>query len=481
MKPPAILIVDDEPLMRLSVSDALKAVGYEVRAAATGDEGARILGKEVFDILITDLRLPGPDGLSLLQVCKQRSPRTEVIVITAHGSVETAIEAMKLGAYDYITKPFSMDELLLIVDRVSKVLALRQENQLLREELEDKFNFQGILGRNQRMREVLERIKLVAATEAPVLIVGEKGTGKELVANAIHRNSPRRDEALIKVSCAALPAALLDAELFGHEKGAVAGAVRQRRGRFELAHKGTLFLDEIGGFPLAVQLKLLQALQQRRFARVGGREPIEADVRCVCATQADLDQAVAEGRFLADLHDLLRAVTIALPPLRERREDILVIAEHLLEVRSTRAGKPLKGFSQAAREILLKYSFPGNVRELEDMVERAVALGRPGEEVQPWDLCGFAACPFLGGPAQEQCGFCSQGLTGRTGPAGEPESLATAREQFERHYIVSVLERAKGSRTAAAKLLGLSRKALWEKCKRYGIAAGRPDPEELEE
>ncbi|WP_447973383.1 sigma-54-dependent transcriptional regulator [Nitrospira sp. Kam-Ns4a] len=478
MKPPAILIIDDEPLMRLSMSDALKAVGYEVRAAATGDEGAQILGKEVFDILITDLRLPGPDGLDLLQVCKQRSPRTEVIVITAHGSVETAVEAMKLGAYDYITKPFSMEELLLIVDRVSKVLALRQENQLLREELEGKFNFQGILGKNERMREVMEKIKLVAATDSTVLIVGESGTGKELVANAIHRNSPRRDQALIKVSCAALPEALLEAELFGHERGAFTGALRQRRGRFELAHKGTLFLDEIGEISPVVQVKLLRVLQERQFERVGGNETIEVDVRLVCATQKDLKKEVAQGRFREDLYYRLHVVPILLPPLRERREDILLIADHMLQSRCASMNKPLKGFSQGAREVLLKYSFPGNIRELENMVERAVALGRPNEEVQAWDLCGFPSCPFLGGPPQESCGFCSEGLTGKAGPGGMPEPLAAAREQFERQYILAALERTEGSRTAAAKLLGLSRKALWEKCKRYGIAAGKPEPEE---
>ncbi|MEK7293504.1 MAG: sigma 54-interacting transcriptional regulator, partial [Nitrospirota bacterium] len=234
MKSPTVLIIDDEPLMRLSMEDALRAVGCDVRAAATGSEGLAMLEQAVSDIVVTDLRLPGIDGLRLLQAAKQRSPRTEVVVITAHGSVETAVGAMKAGAYDYITKPFSMDELLLIVERIGKVLALRQENLLLREELEGKFNFEGILGKNERMREVLDKVKLVAATDSTVLIVGESGTGKELVANAIHRSSPRRDQALIKISCAALPETLLEAELFGHEKGAFTGALKQRRGRFEL-------------------------------------------------------------------------------------------------------------------------------------------------------------------------------------------------------------------------------------------------------
>lgn len=478
MKPPSLLIIDDEPLMRLSMMDALKAVGYEVRSAATGQDGLALLRKEPFDLVITDLRLPGASGLELLQTWKQHAPRTEVIVITAHGSVETAVEAMKLGAYDYITKPFSMEELLLIVERVTKVLALRQENLRLREELDGKFAFQGILGKNERMREVLEKIKLVSATDSTVLIVGESGTGKELIANAIHRNSPRRDHALIKVSCAALPETLLEAELFGHEKGAFTGALRQRRGRFELAHRGTLFLDEIGEISPVVQVKLLRVLQERQFERVGGSETVEVDVRVVCATQKDLKKEVQHGRFREDLYYRLNVVPVVLPALRERREDVMVIAESMLQDRSSRMNKPLKGFSQGAREILLRYSFPGNVRELENMIERAVALGRPQEEVQAWDLCGFTSCPYLGGMLQETCGFCSEGLTRKSDGVHAMDSLSAAKEQFERQFILNVLSRVRGSRTEAAKMLGVSRKALWEKCKRYGISSGAPDRDE---
>ena len=475
MKPASILIIDDEPLMRLSMMDALKAVDYDAHAAASGHEGLEMIKQGAFEIVITDLRLPGVTGLDLLQACKQHAPRSEVIVITAHGSVETAVGAMKLGAYDYITKPFQMEELLLIIDRVAKVQALRQENLQLREELEGKFSFQGILGKSDRMRSVLDKIKLVSATDSTVLIVGESGTGKELVANAIHHHSPRRDHALIKVSCAALPETLLEAELFGHEKGAFTGALRQRRGRFELAHKGTLFLDEIGEISPIVQVKLLRVLQERQFERVGGIETIEVDVRLVCATQKDLKKEVAHGRFREDLYYRLNVVPVVLPPLRERREDVLMIAEHVLETRSARSNKPLKGFSQRTRELLLRYSFPGNVRELENMVERAVALGRQTEEIQPSDLCGFLTCPYLGGEPQETCGFCSEGLTGNRDAKAPIDSLAVAREQFERQHILSVLGRVQGSRTVASRILGLSRKALWEKCKRYGISRGKND------
>jgi DNA-binding NtrC family response regulator len=477
MKPPLILIIDDEPLMRLSITDALKAVGYEVRAAASGHEGMALLNKESFDVVITDLRLPGADGLTLLQACKQRSPRTEVIVITAHGSVDSAVEAMKLGAYDYITKPFSMDELLLIVERLSKVLALRQENLSLREELEGKFSFQGILGKNEQMRQVLQTVKSLAAGDSLVLIVGEAGTGKELVANTIHRNSARRDHALIKVSCAGLSEDALEAELFGHEKGAFAGAVRQRRGRFELAHKGTLFLDEIGELPPGVQTRLLRFLKERKFERIGGHETVQVDVRVVCGTMKDLSEDVRAGRFRKDLYELLQASAITLPPLRDRREDIVVIAEHLLLAWADRKAKAFKGFSQGAQELLLRYSFPGNVRELEHLVERAVALGRATEEVQAWDLCGFSSCPLLGGTVQQSCGFCREGLSVRDS-TGLADSLSAAREEFERQYILGVLERVRGDRNEAAKLLGLSRKGLSEKCRRYGLPeSGEGDPQ----
>jgi len=478
MKGLAILLVDDEPLMRLSMVDALEGAGYDVHAAASGTEGIEAIRLKTFDLVITDLRLPGADGLTVLKAAKDKAPQTEVLVITAHGSVETAVGAMKLGAFDYITKPFQMDELLLIVERVGRVVTLRRENQDLKDTLEDKFCFNGILGANSRMRAVLDKIKLVAETDSTVLILGESGTGKELVANAVHQNSPRRDYPLIKVSCAALPETLLEAELFGHEKGAFTGALRQRRGRFEMANRGTLFLDEVGEISPIVQVKLLRVLQERTFERVGSNETIEVDVRLVCATQQDLRKEVAQGRFREDLFYRLNVVQVVIPPLRQRQEDIMIIAEHVLETCSNKLSKKLRGFSQPACELLLRYSYPGNVRELENMVERAVALGREREAIQPADLCGFQSCPYLGGTPQESCGFCSEGLTGgKKKPHAALTSLAAAREGFEKDYIVSVLERVEGSRTTASKILGLSRKALWEKCKRYGIPSARDDGE----
>jgi two-component system, NtrC family, response regulator AtoC len=482
MKGLTILLVDDEPLMRLSMIDALEAVGYDVHAAASGTEGIEAVRQKTFDLVITDLRLPGADGLTILKATKDKAPETEVVVITAHGSVETAVGAMKFGAFDYITKPFQMDELLMIVERVGRVVKLRRENQDLKETLEDKFCFNGILGTNSKMRAVLDKIKTVAGTDSTILILGESGTGKELVANAIHQNSPRSHHPLIKVSCAALPETLLEAELFGHEKGAFTGALRQRRGRFELAHRGTLFLDEIGEISPVVQVKLLRVLQERKFERVGGNDTIDVDVRLVCATQKDLRKEVAQGRFREDLYYRLNVVQVVIPPLRQRQEDIMVIADHVLQICSTKMNKKLKGFSSQAREVLLRYSFPGNVRELENMVERGVALGRDRELIQPADLCGFQSCPFTGGQSQDSCGFCNEGLSSGIKRKEAPlTSLASAREDFEKDYIVSVLGRVEGSRTTASKILGLSRKALWEKCKRYGIPSAREEDAEEEE
>lgn len=480
MKGLKVFIVDDEPLMRLSMLDALEGIGCEVTAATTGTEGLAILGTRQFDVVITDLRLPGADGLTILKASKERNPATEVILITAHGSVDTAVGAIKLGAYDYITKPFQMDELLLIVERVGKILGLRRENLQLKEVLEDRFSFSGMHGSNHQMRALLERIKLLAATDSPISIVGERGTGKELVAHAIHLNSSRRDHPLIKVCCADLPEGLMESELFGHEKGAIPGAVRQRRGRFELAQKGSLFLDDIDALSPALQTRLLRLLQEKRLLRVGGRDAIAIDVRIICAAPRVLQEAVADGRFRKELSDYLSSVQVVVPPLRERREDVLVIAEHVLEAQSANLGKSVNGFAQLSRELLLHYSFPGNVGELEQLVERAVALGQEGASLQPWNLCGFSTCPYLGGAPQPACGFCAEGLTAETSKqvVTAPMTLAMAREAFERDYIVDVLKQVEGNRTNAATILGLSRKALWDRCKRYGISSARGEAEE---
>ena len=454
-KIPDILIIDDEPLMRISISDALKVEGYNVMSAETGGEGLKSIKNNSYDVVITDLRLPEVDGVQILKSCKQISPRTKVLMITAYGSVDTAVEAMKIGAYDYITKPFSMDEFILTVKRLIALRDLEDENIYLKEKIEERYEFSGIIGKSDKMKDIFEKIEIIAPTDTTVLITGESGTGKELVANAIHYNSPRKNEAFIKVSCAALPETLLEAELFGHERGAFTGALKQKKGRFELAHKGTLFLDEIGEINQTVQVKLLRVLQGREFERLGGTSTINVDVRIIGATQRDLKKEVQKGSFREDLYYRLNVVPVHLPALRDRKEDILLLTEHFLNMYSKHMNKPMRGISIEAREFILKYDYPGNIRELENAVKRALTLSRD-KEIQPWDL------------PEDMCTICREGSkVGERLSYSEP--LPTAMSLFEKQYVSKVLEETKGNKTLASKLLGISRKTLWEKCKLYGL------------
>lgn len=451
LRTPKVLIIDDEPLMRISISDALKVEGFSVRETGLGKEGITLFRDFSFDVVITDLRLPDLDGIEVLKACKRYSPDTMVILITAHGSVDTAVEAMKYGAYDYITKPFSMDELLLMVKRVIRYKDLEEENLLLKEQVEGRYNFSGIIGKSERMQEIFDKVKIVSQTDSTVLILGESGTGKELVANAVHYNSVRKKEPFVKISCAALPETLLEAELFGYEKGAFTGAVKQKKGRFELAHKGTFFLDEIGEISPAIQVKLLRVLQEKKIDRLGGTETLSVDVRIICATQRDLKKEVQKGTFREDLYYRFNVVPITLPPLRERQGDIMLLANHFLKYFAEQHKKQLKGISIEAMELLLKYPFPGNVRELENTIERAIVMGK-SDEVQPWDL-----------PEEiTNAGECFKVIQNNI---QSYENLSKAMKDFERQYIAKVLEETKGNKSLAAKLLGVSRKTLWEKCK----------------
>ncbi|MEW6334228.1 MAG: sigma-54 dependent transcriptional regulator [Thermodesulfobacteriota bacterium] len=446
-----VLVIDDEPMMRVTVRDAMTAEGYEVATAETGARGMDILREKRVDILITDLRLPDSDGIRILKEVKLLNQETQVILMTAYGSIDSAVMAMKEGASDYLTKPFSMDELLLIVKRLIRMKQLEEENISLRKRVEERYGFEGLIGKSPSMLRIYELIETVAQTDATVLIHGESGTGKELAANAIHLQSTRKDAPFIKVNCAALPETLLETELFGHEKGAFTGALRQRRGRFELANRGTLFLDEIGDLPLSVQVKLLRVLQEREFERVGGNETISVDVRLICATLKNLKTGIQEGNFREDLFYRLNVVPLALPPLRERREDILLLTDHLIKKLSRKMGKEVTGLSEEAKLLLLKYPFPGNIREMENMLERAIALIK-GTVIQAHDL-----------PDE---------VSGQTGPAGvvhrsalADKSLGQAVAIFEREHIQNVLEMTKGKKGQAAEILGISRKNLWEKIK----------------
>ena len=446
-----IMVIDDEPLMRITVRDALMAEGYKVVTAETGEKGLEILGEERVDILLTDLKLPDKDGIQILREVKALNQETEVILMTAYGTIDSAVMAMKEGACDYLTKPFSLDELLLLVKRLFRMKELEEENLSLRKRVEERYGLEGLVGKSGPMLRIYELIETVARTDATVLIQGESGTGKELAANAIHLQSSRKNAPFIKVNCAALPETLLETELFGHEKGAFTGAFRQRKGRFESAHRGTLFLDEIGDLPLSVQVKLLRVLQERQFERVGGNETISVDVRLICATLKDLKEGIQNGVFREDLYYRLNVVPLVLPPLRERQEDILLLTDHFIEKISRKMGKEITAISEEAKTLLMKYTFPGNIRELENMLERAVALIR-GTVIQAQDL------------PDEICGR-SNPVTMICEKIRGSKPLSQAVSLFEKEYIQSVLEKTKGKKGQAAEVLGISRKSLWEKIK----------------
>jgi DNA-binding NtrC family response regulator len=454
-EPIKILVIDDEPLMRITIHDALASEGYTVESAETGQRGIDLLHEHLWDILLTDLKLPDRDGIQILKEVKALDLSTQVILITAYGSIDSAVTAMKEGASDYLTKPFSMDELFLIIKRLLRMKQLEEENVRLRKKIEERFGLEGLVGKSSQMEKIYQLIETVSQTDTTVLIYGESGTGKEMVANAIHLQSPRKNGSFIKVNCSALPETLLETELFGHERGAFTGAFRQRKGRFEMAHGGTLFLDEVGEVSSAVQVKLLRVLQERQFERVGGNETISVDVRLICATQKDLKEEIRKGSFREDLYYRLNVVPVLLPPLRERREDVLLLAEHFIGKFSQKMGKDIAGLSAEAKTLLLRYSFPGNIRELENMLERAIALIK-GKLIEAQDLpeevCGQAT------PIRDLC----EKIQGS-------KPLATAVNLFEKEYIQNVLEKTKGKKGQAAEMLGISRKTLWEKIKELEI------------
>lgn len=454
-EPIKILVIDDEPLMRITIHDALASEGYTVESAETGQRGIDLLHEHLWDILLTDLKLPDRDGIQILKEVKALDLSTQVILITAYGSIDSAVTAMKEGASDYLTKPFSMDELFLIIKRLLRMKQLEEENVRLRKKIEERFGLEGLVGKSSQMEKIYQLIETVSQTDTTVLIYGESGTGKEMVANAIHLQSPRKNGSFIKVNCSALPETLLETELFGHERGAFTGAFRQRKGRFEMAHGGTLFLDEVGEVSSAVQVKLLRVLQERQFERVGGNETISVDVRLICATQKDLKEEIRKGSFREDLYYRLNVVPVLLPPLRERREDVLLLAEHFISKFSQKMSKDITGLSAEAKALLLRYPFPGNIRELENMLERAIALIK-GKLIEPQDLpeevCGQTT------PIRELC----EKIQGS-------KPLATAVNLFEKEYIQNVLEKTKGKKGQAAEMLGISRKTLWEKIKELEI------------
>ncbi|MFC2004909.1 sigma-54-dependent transcriptional regulator [Chloroflexota bacterium] len=439
-----ILIVDDEAIVRESLRDWLSDAGHQVLTAESGPQALEIIEKEKPGIAIVDLVMPGMDGIELLKRAKEIFPGIEVIIITAYGSIPTAINAMRKGAYDYIEKPFCPEKAELLIERLAKHQGLLEENISLHQKLEERYRFENIIAKSPKMQQVIEVVKVVAKSNATVLITGESGTGKELVARAIHSQSYRKDKPFVAVSCAALPESLLESELFGHEKGAFTGAYAQRRGKFEVANQGSLFLDEIGEMSANIQVHLLRVLEEKEFTRVGGNELIKVDVRVISATNKDMKTAIASGQFREDLYYRLNVVTIELPPLRERREDIPLLAQHFLKKFAVENQKDITGFSPNAIDFLLKHEWPGNVRELENAIERAVILAK-NSYVEVVDL------------PQENLLLAHSASPGR--------SL----REVERERILNVLNEVGGNYSEAARILGISRVTLYNKIKAYEL------------
>ncbi|MDW8245482.1 MAG: sigma-54 dependent transcriptional regulator [Sandaracinaceae bacterium] len=494
-----ILLVEDEVNLRRVLGAQLVRDGYDVRTAGDGVEALRIFEVEPIDIVISDLRMPKLDGMALLKHIVSRRPEVPVILITAHGTIDTAVEALKLGAFDYVTKPFDRDEFRAIVAKAARTSELR-----LADVGPEGEKYQ-IIGKSRAMREVYAIIERVAKTPSTVLITGESGTGKELIATAIHRSSDRADKPFIRVNCAAIPESLVESELFGYEKGAFTGAVTSKPGRFELADQGTLFLDEIGDIPLAMQVKLLRALQDRSFERVGGIKPIHVDVRLIAATNRDLGEAIRQGKFREDLYYRLNIVQIHLPPLRERKEDIPIIAARLVARQNERLKKNVLGITDRAMEVLLNHDWPGNVRELENVIERSALFCEDGERIDiihlPKEILArqrevMVAVPILptGIASEPTQGVHLEGQRRSLGTSvgeaeeGEPriskevglkEIVRETTARLERDLILNALAQTMGNVTQAAKLLKISRKSLQLKMKELGLReASKEDSKE---
>jgi DNA-binding NtrC family response regulator len=457
--PARILIVDDEPDMCEMIAANLEKRGFTVRWWTSPDEALAALASEDFDVVLTDLRMRGMSGVALCERVVANRPDIPVIVVTAFGSLETAVAAIRAGAWDFITKPFDFEVLALALERAVRHRALREEVRRLRIAVERTQRFQELLGASARMQELFDLLERVADSEAVVLVTGESGTGKELVARALHARGPRSGGPFVAINCAAMPEALLESELFGHARGAFTDAKAQRSGLFAQAHGGTLLLDEIGDMPLALQPKLLRALQERRVRPVGGDEEVPFDVRIVAATNRDLETAVEEGRFREDLYFRVNVIHVPVPPLCARGSDVLVLAQHFVQKIAGRDGKAVRGLSAPVAEKLLAYTWPGNVRELQNSMERAVALAR-FEEITVDDL-----------PEKIRDYRSSHVLV-----ASEDPSDLVPLEEVERRYVLRVLEAVGGNKSLAAKVLGLDRKTLYRKLTRYGVAGCDDNP-----
>jgi len=454
-----LLLIDDESRVRASLKMVLEPL-YDIAQASDGPEGIDIFRKESPDLVLLDIVLPGTDGLAVLQALRVERKSTPVIMLTGTKSVKTAVEAMKLGAVDYLSKPFDVDELRIVIDRALNSSDLEQEVTQLRAQVVKRYAFHNLIGKSQGMQDIYSKIEQVADSRTTVLITGESGTGKELVAKALHYNSSRRERPFIALNCAALPETLIESELFGHEKGAFTDATARRVGQFELANTGTLFLDEIGDLSPITQAKLLRVIQEREFTRIGGVQPIKVDVRIVAATNKNLDDLVRKGLFREDLYYRINVISLYLPPLRERGEDIPLIANHFLEKRLEEAQRPPIEFGKEALELLIRYPWPGNVRELENFVEQAFIWSQHATEITPEHL------PTSMKSSSRSPSLRDDTLAGRM-------SLEKAVMEFEQEIILDALKRTNYVQTHAANLLGISRRMLKYRMDTLGI--GRPD------
>jgi two-component system response regulator HydG len=448
----SVLVVDDDPAHRTMLRTLLTGWGYTIHEADDGSTAIEKVHEQAFDLILMDIRMIKVSGLEALDEIKAFNPAIPVIIMTAYSSVETAVEALKSGAYDYLTKPLDFDELRLAMERAMDHRQLKEENRLLRESLGNHFDRQNIIGRSPAMVKLLETVAQAAPSEATVLITGESGTGKEMIAGAIHFNSPRKDGPFVKLNCAAITETLLESELFGHERGAFTGAYKRKEGRFRQAHGGSIFLDEISEMSLAMQVKLLRVLQDREITRVGGEDVINVNVRLIAATNKDLLKEIEAGRFREDLFYRLNVVTLKMPPLRERREDVPLLAKHFLETFCQKNRKEMKGFTPQAMDLFLKYDWPGNVRELMNAVERGVVLAN-SEYLDKKDLPLALKDETIEGAAPLEQAI--------------PGDLPL--EEVEKASILKTLELTGGNKSEAARRLGITRRTLHKKLKKYGV------------
>jgi DNA-binding NtrC family response regulator len=454
-----ILIVEDEDKLRRVIQLELESNSYEVDGAPSAEQALPLA--TVADLILTDLRLPGMDGLAFISELHARGITAGIIVMTAHGSIETAVAAMKSGAAEFLQKPFSLDHLTTVVEKALAVQSLRSENQRLRNQLDQRYQFDNIIGRSPAMREIFQTVERVAPTRATVLIAGESGVGKDMIARAIHQHSPRKNHAFVKINCTALPENLMESELFGYEKGAFTGATASKPGRFEQADKGTAFLDEIGDVPPNIQVKLLRILQERQFERLGSNLTRNVDVRVVAATNVDLRAALEQGRFREDLYYRLNVVPINVPPLRERKEDIPFLAMHFVSKLAGELNAAARDISPPAMDRLVSHSWPGNVRELENTIERSLVLSS-SDVLEPADIRIEAPRTASGLNAGQQVPLLPEG-----------ETL----EHWEQMMIREALRRVNGNKSQAARLLGLTRNALRYRLSQMGIEPGAEEPE----